>query len=120
MRTGRIRCQVVEVPKFTPSARMADGCCRDLLPWADPYIAALMAQLEGQLGDADISDLQDLGSRNTLDGSDCYSAADDAWSDEDDSVLGDELDDSGSHLDYPPVVGGWPLLNDDALEEEPC
>jgi len=115
MRTGRIRCQVVEVPKFTPSARMADGCCRDLLPWADPYIAALMAQLEGQPGDADDSD-----SRNLRDGSDCYSAADDAWSDEDNSVLADELDETGSHLDYPPVVGGWPLLDDDALEEEPC
>ena len=119
MRTGRIRCQVVEVPKFTPSARMADGYCHDLLPWADPYIAALMAQLEGQ-GDAEDSDSQNPGSRNTLDGSDYYSAADGAWSDEDDSVFADELDDSGWHLDYPPVVGGWPLLNDDALEEEPC
>jgi hypothetical protein len=119
MRTGRIRCQVVEVPKFTPSSRMADGCCRDLLPWADPYIAALMAQLEGQLSDAELSESHPR-SQNTLDGSDSYSAADGDWSDDDDSVLADELDDTGSHLDYPPVVGGWPLLNDDAIEEEPC
>jgi len=115
MRTGRIRCQVVEVPKFTPSSRLADAGCRDLLPWADPYIAALMAQLEGQLEAADDSD-----SRNLRDGGDRYSAADDALLDEDHSVLADEWDDSGSHLDYPPVVGGWPLLDDDAFEEEPC
>ena len=114
MRMGRIRCQGVEVPKYTPSSRMTDGCCRDLLPWADPYIAALMAQLEGHEDEADISE-----SRNPRDGSNCYSAVDGNWSD-DDSVLDDELDDAGSHLDYPPVIGGWPLLNDDVAEEEPC
>lgn len=115
MRTGRIRCQIVEVPKFSPRERMSEGCCRDLLPWADPYIAALVAQLDGLQGEADLSD-----SQNLRDGSHCYSAADGSWPDEEDSVLADELDEAGSHLDYPPVIGGWPLLNDDALEEEPC
>lgn len=115
MRLGRIHCQVVEVPRFTPSSRLGEACCRDLLPWADPYIAALMAQLEGQQSDAENSETQ-----HSKDGSDCYSAVEDTWLEDDDSVLSDELDGSGSHLDYPPVIGGWPLLNDDVAEEEPC
>jgi hypothetical protein len=73
-----------------------------------------MAQLEGQSEGAEISE-----SQTPRDGSDCYSAVDGGWSD-DDSVLSDELEETGSHLDYPPVVGGWPLLNDDVVEEEPC
>ncbi len=115
MRMGRINCQVVEVPRFVPSSRLGEACCRDLLPWADPYIAALMAQLEGQQGEADVSE-----SQHSKDGSDYHSAAEDSWFDDDHSVLADELDGAGSHLDYPPVVGGWPLLNDDVAEEEPC
>jgi hypothetical protein len=115
MRTGRIRCQVVEVPRFTPHNRLAEECCRDLLPWADPYIAALMAQLVDQSGEDAPANLP-----NSKDGSQCYSAAEETWPDDDQSVLADELDDNGSHLDYPPVVGGWPLLDDDVAEEEPC
>lgn len=116
MRLGRVRCQVVEVPRFTPNSRLADGYCRDLLPWADPYIAGLMAQLHGRQDMADVSEAPAFN-----DGNRCYSAAEE-WLDDEQSELSydNELDDNGSHLDFPPVVGGWPLLSDDVTEEEPC
>jgi hypothetical protein len=44
-----IRCTVVEV--FEPGQTMEHDrfSTRDLLPWADPYIAQLIARHEGQL-----------------------------------------------------------------------
>lgn len=70
---------------------------RELLPWADPYIASLMGSLRNE-------------------------ADEEAWDfetrDEDesqDSFAKDELPEDW-HLDrapvLPPVYGGWPLLND--------
>lgn len=116
MRWGRVRCQVVEVPQFAPYSRLDESCCRDLLPWADPYIAALVAQLDGQKEEADIS-----ASRTFSDGSPPYSMAEDGWLNDDASAISDDgLDEHGSHLDFPPVIGGWPLLSDDVSEEEPC
>lgn len=68
---------------------------RELLPWADPYIASLMGQLQNEADEV-------------------------AWDfeakDEDfEAFLDDELE-ADWHLDrepaLPPVYGGWPLLND--------
>jgi|SwirhisoilCB2_FD_contig_61_4218165_length_667_multi_3_in_0_out_0_1 hypothetical protein len=115
MRLGRVHCQVVEVPTFSPTGRSAERCCRDLLPWADPYIAALMTKLQAECASQDISE----NSSHPNDGDCCYSAAEDVWLEDDERTL-DPVDDLPSHLDFPPVVGGWPLLNDDVSEEEPC
>lgn len=87
--------QVLETP--------VDGeafAARELLPWADPYIASLMGQLQNQADE----ETWDFEAKDEDDG---------------DEFLVDELPedwhlDSESHL--PPVYGGWPLLNDLPVE----
>ncbi len=85
---------------------------RELLPWADPYIASLMGRLDGN--DADATD--DLDEENAwdfdseqLDEDDDGKPANDFTPDEDDWHL------DGVHA-LPPVYGGWPLLNDLPVE----
>jgi hypothetical protein len=80
---------------------------RELLPWADPYIASLMGQLSG---DNDAEQEDELADP-TWDFD--YEALDE----EDEEALGDDVTPGDDwHLDresvYPPVYGGWPLLND--------
>ena len=68
---------------------------RELLPWADPYIAQLMGQLQEE--------------EETWD----FESKDEEFEEEefiDDELPEDTHLDSESHL--PPVYGGWPLLND--------
>ncbi|WP_254507342.1 hypothetical protein [Anatilimnocola floriformis] len=66
----------------------------ELLPWADPYIAQLMGQLEHEDETWDFEGKDDEA---------------------EDGFLNDELPEDW-HLDrearFPPVYGGWPLLND--------
>lgn len=78
----------------------ADGesfAARELLPWADPYIASLMGQLQNE-ADEETWDFEskDEGLEN-------------------EEFFDDELPEDW-HLDreaaFPPVYGGWPLLND--------
>ena len=78
----------------------ADGqsfSARELLPWADPYIASLMGRLQNEADE------------NAWD----FETRDDDSAEED--FLDDELPEDW-HLDrapvLPPVYGGWPLLND--------
>ncbi len=70
---------------------------RELLPWADPYIASLMGQLQNEADE------------ETWD----FEAKDEDL--EDEEFFDDELPEDW-HLDrepaLPPVYGGWPLLND--------
>jgi hypothetical protein len=70
---------------------------RELLPWADPYIASLMGQLQNE------------AEEEAWD----FEAKDDEL--EDEEFFDDELP-ADWHLDrepaLPPVYGGWPLLND--------
>ncbi|MGA7104666.1 MAG: hypothetical protein WBX49_04905, partial [Candidatus Deferrimicrobiaceae bacterium] len=40
-----IHCTVVEVPVMSDPFLPRDGGFRDLVPWADPYIAALIENL---------------------------------------------------------------------------
>jgi hypothetical protein len=78
---------------------------RELLPWADPYIASLMGQLEWN---------------ETQNADDTW--VENEWADEpepgDETGFGNELtpEPNDWHLDrepaMPPVYGGWPLLND--------
>ena len=75
---------------------------RELLPWADPYIASLMGQLEHNEHGHD-DETWDVD----------YEPVAEA---EDEEVERDELPAEDWHLDgeprFPPVYGGWPLLND--------
>jgi hypothetical protein len=75
---------------------------RELLPWADPYIASLMGQLQNE------------AEEETWD----FEAKDDEFEEEDfldDELAAGELPEDW-HLDrestLPPAYGGWPLLND--------
>lgn len=77
---------------------------RELLPWADPYIASLMGRLEQHEHGHD-DETWDFD----------YEPLDEESDEEE--VLRDELPESEDwHLDceprFPPVYGGWPLLND--------
>lgn len=97
-----IRCQVLQVPKQPGMSHRERP--RDLLPWADPYIAVLMDRLEDRFG------------RNA----DTYAPAesdDEPWSPpadydwQDDAFRPDQPAGSRQSWD-PPVYGGWPLLDD--------
>jgi hypothetical protein len=121
MMFGRVHCQVVETPaQYDRLSRHRDWP-RDLLPWADPYIAVLMARLERRYDWADESD-------------DCPWVADevepharDSWSNQtswpseawqDDAFMPGRLE--GRRPMFPPMYGGFPLLDDvtDGLEED--
>jgi hypothetical protein len=115
MMFGRVHCQVVETPaQYDRLSRHRDWP-RDLLPWADPYIAVLMARLERRFDWADESD-------------DCPWVADevephagDSWPNEpwqDDAFMPGRLE--GRRPMFPPMYGGFPLLDDvtDGLEED--
>lgn len=137
MTYGRVLCQVVETPAHElagefSATRLLGGqdWPRDLLPWADPYIAVLMLRLErrydwaGQQEDAVAAD--ELAAEEAA-----FRAADD-WREVSfgDEFFGEEslTDDAftpGWHERrmpmFPPMYGGFPLLDDvtDGLEEDP-
>jgi hypothetical protein len=54
MTSKSVRCTVVEVPVDHDGEPLLDAAPRDLLPWADPYIAALLAKhrLQAALDDS--------------------------------------------------------------------
>ena len=100
-----IRCQVLEVPA-QPDWLVHRERPRDLLPWADPYMAVLMDRLEDRFG------------RNP----DAYAPVettvdDEPWSPPDDYDWQDDAfrpdQPANSRLNWdPPIYGGWPLLDD--------
>jgi hypothetical protein len=101
-----IRSQVLEVPDLDDTTPRDEGTWpRDLLPWADPYIASLMMKLQRQHGATE----RLLDDDFTL-----YELASEQW-------LGDEYrgetDAQWPGLDprdeYPPIYGGFPLLDDE-------
>jgi hypothetical protein len=104
-----IHCQVLEV---SPRAGGSRAGASDLLPWADPYIALLMRRLEERY------DVEKYDFENEDAEFDPF--ADDSvpeWSDESSDADGaPPAPAEASHEWYPPVYGGWPLLDD--LERE--
>jgi hypothetical protein len=124
--TSRIRCQVLEIPTQEDwSSRR--GRPRDLLPWADPYIAGLVRKLEERF-DAP-AEWEGVGSRGSgaggredrlgrwsegqasqgltdLPSDDPF---DDGW--QEDAFMPRPLEAPRFHC-YPPVVGGFPLLEE--------
>jgi hypothetical protein len=147
MTYGRVLCQVVETPargarrvwaheqspdyhdEWMPAEQ---DWPRDLLPWADPYIAVLMLRLERQydwVGVADDNPFDDAptlaaGDWQVLSWHDDF-LADDAFA----ALAGNPWQDdagrpgwhAGRRSEFPPVFGGFPLLDDvtDGLDEDP-
>ena len=54
MSSKRVRCTVVEVPVGSNGEPQLDLATKDLLPWADPYIAKLLSKhrLQAALDDS--------------------------------------------------------------------
>ncbi len=103
-----IRCQVIEVPSQDDWLSRRGGGPRELLPWADPYIAGLMRRLEHRFAAADEKD----PSNPFADDEEPASLAifDDGW--QEDAFMPQPLETPRFHS-YPPVYGEFPLLEDD-------
>jgi hypothetical protein len=100
---ARIRCQVIEVPSQDDWLSRRGGGPRELLPWADPYIAGLMRRLEDGFEAADSSD--PFNDEPTS-----LAIFDDGW--QADAFMPRPLEAPRFHS-YPPVYGGFPLLEDE-------
>jgi len=107
---ARIHCQVLEMPDREDWLPRTDlGQPRDLLPWADPYIAQLIHQLEDRF------DVED----SLAEPCDPFAPDDEDW-----LLAGDDWEDAfiPRSLDaprrrwHPPVYGGFPLLEDTITE----
>ena len=107
MSTSRIRCQVLEVPDHDDWLSRRGGGPRELLPWADPYIAGLMRRLESRFGPADDYDACDPFATDEAPGG--TSVLDDGW--QEDAFMPRPIEAPRFHS-YPPVYGGFPLLED--------
>jgi hypothetical protein len=113
----RIRCHVLEVPTHDDWLSRRGGGPRELLPWADPYIAGLMRNLEDRYGrqakrDERPSDRSDPFIPDST--ADLATYNDDGWQDDgwqEDAFMPRPLEAPRFHT-YPPVYGEFPLLND--------
>jgi hypothetical protein len=135
MTYGRVLCQVVETPaqdyhdEWMP---VEQDWPRDLLPWADPYIAVLMLRLERRYEWAGVADDSSLWADDLPPGAASESWQDLSWQDDsfadgvfagnpwhDDACLPGRQ--AGRRSMFPPIIGGFPLLDDvtDGLEEDP-
>jgi hypothetical protein len=100
-----IRCQVLETPAEDGRRWGGRDWPRDLLPWADPYIATLMAKLERRYG---ADDFEDEGLQPAEMPALAY-AGEDAWGSDDAFMPPHRVRDQEAN--FPPVFGGWPLLD---------
>jgi hypothetical protein len=108
MPVTRIRCHVLEVDREDDWLPRRSNS-RDLLPWADPYIASLIQRLEQRYeGDAADDDRCDP----FADGGASFAPAefDDGW--RDDAFMPRPLEAASASRWHPPVYGGFPLLDD--------
>lgn len=118
---ARIRCHVVEVPTHDDWLSRRGGGPRELLPWADPYIASLMRNLESRNGRQDrrtdrLGELSDPFADEMND--EAASRLDDGWNDgwhddgwQEDAFMPQPLEAPQFHS-YPPIYGGFPLLEE--------
>jgi len=105
---ARIRCQVIEVPAQDDWLSRRGGGPRELLPWADPYIADLMRRLGARFEAADGFDSSDPFADD--DEPTSLAIFDDGW--QEDAFMPTPLETPRFHS-YPPVYGGFPLLEDE-------
>jgi hypothetical protein len=105
--SSRIRCHVIEVPAEDNWLARRGGSPRELLPWADPYIATLMRRLDRRGGG-----FEDLSASDPFADEDDNSGAifDDGW--QEDAFMPPSSEAPRFHS-YPPVFGGFPLLEDE-------
>jgi hypothetical protein len=108
--TARIHCQVLEMP-VRDDWQPRSGQPRDLLPWADPYIARLIGRLEDRYN-VEATDDDDLLDPFSPDNEPWLPAGDD-W---EDAFIPRALD-TPRHRWHPPVFGGFPLLDDLARDD---
>lgn len=113
MTIARIHCQVLEVPARNEWRQRGERP-RDLLPWADPYIAKLIHRLEDRYEAEDFLD-EDLSDPFVPD--DEAAADDSPWQpapgeDWEDAFIPRSLDTPRRHQ-FPPIYGGFPLLDDE-------
>ena len=115
--SARIRCHVLEVPAHDDWLCRRGGDVRELLPWADPYIAGLMKHLDNRYprGErescrfSELSDPYQVSAESDLPG-----VSDDHWEDDgwqEDAFMPQPLEAPRFHS-YPPIYGGFPLLDD--------
>src|SRR5438046_828753 len=98
--SSRIRCHVIEVPTQDDWLARRGGGPRELLPWADPYIATLMRKLDGRSVNPQEFDSTDP----FADGEELAAGAvfDDGW--QEDAFMPRPLETPRFHS-YPPVYG---------------
>jgi hypothetical protein len=114
VRASRIHCQVLEVPVEEEWLPRRSGAVRDLLPWADPYIARLVRRLEDQypVATADYDPSDPFAADDALFEMDAWDPPSAEW--ESDAFLPPA--ESGRQANrmssYPAVYGGFPLLDD--------
>jgi hypothetical protein len=111
--TTRIRCQVLEVPAHDDWLPRGRDWPRDLLPWADPYIARLICRLEERYAAEEDDDLTDP--RTAEDASWSPDAYDDGW--EDGAFMPRQLEPTRFRW-FPPIYGGFPLLDDVCQDDD--
>ena len=109
MTATRIRCHVLETPAQEDWLPRRGDWPRDLLPWADPYIAGLLCRLEDRYAAEKEDDETLVDPRTTDDESWSAHAYDDGW--EDDAFMPRQLEPTRFRW-LPPIYGGFPLLDD--------
>lgn len=112
MPATRIRCHVLEVDREDDWLPRRSNP-RDLLPWADPYIASLVQRLE-QRFEGDRADDQRSNPFATDEVECAAEVLDDGWEDgwEVDAFIPRPLEAMSASRRHPPVYGGFPLLDD--------
>lgn len=113
MTATRIHCQVLQVDEADDWAGPRRRQPSDLLPWADPYIARLIRRLETRYniddGDDELSDPFAADDAPWLAADDWHGGdCDDGW---EDAFMPPPLEGPRCRW-YPPVYGGFPLLDD--------
>lgn len=111
MRT-RIRCHVIETPVDRDFSRRG---ARELLPWADPYIAGLMRRLERGHSEENREERMALSNPFAVSETAAEDDFGDEWQQEEwqqDAFMPRPIEESRFHC-HPPVIGGFPLLDDE-------
>lgn len=115
--SARIRCHVLEVPAHDDWLCRRSTGVRELLPWADPYIAGLMRNLTDRYGRSEPEGDRFAAHSNPYEVAaelDLPRGNDDQWENDgwqEDAFMPQPIEAPRFHS-YPPVYGGFPLLED--------
>jgi hypothetical protein len=113
--TRHIYCQVLEMPAREDWQGRRSACSRELLPWADPYIAGLIQKLEDRY-DAEWQDSSDpFAADDELYERAAFESPSAEW--REDAFRPQPLEALRDRW-YFPTYGGFPLLEDDAAKDD--